>query len=138
SRRAISVSATNPAFSSRDGVMFDKFQNTLFHFPQGLSGSYQIPTSVTTIGTNAFEECQQLSSIGIPNSVLNIEQGAFGLCFSLTNITIPASVTNIGHIPFLICTNLIRIDVDANNPNYSSLDGVLFDNAQTTLIECPA
>ena len=30
------------------------------------------------------------------------------------------------------------INVDDTNPEYGSLDGVLFNQSQTTLIQCPA
>ena len=35
------------------------------------------------------------------------------------------------------CTSLTSINVDALNPAYSSVDGVLFDKAQTTLLQFP-
>jgi hypothetical protein len=38
---------------------------------------------------------------------------------------------------FLFCSSLISITVDAGNPNYSSQDGVLYNKAQTILIQCP-
>ena len=37
----------------------------------------------------------------------------------------------------LACTSLTGITVDAFNSFYSSVDGVLFNKSQTTLIQCP-
>jgi BspA type Leucine rich repeat region (6 copies) len=110
----IIVDTSNPAYSSLNGVWFDKAQATLIEFPFGLGGSYTIPNSVTSIATEAFY-----------------------LCTSLTNLTIPGSVTNIATNVFYGCTNLTNIVVNASNPAYSSLKGVLFDKAQTTLILFP-
>jgi hypothetical protein len=57
---------------------------------------------------------------------------------SLTSVIIPDSITNIGLQAFSDCTYLKNITVDAANPSYSSLDGVLFDKAQVTLLQFPA
>src|ERR1035437_8803621 len=50
---------------------------------------------------------------------------------------IPNSVTTIGYSAFSGCTSLSAITVDALNSIYSSVDGVLFNQSQTTLILCP-
>jgi hypothetical protein len=50
---------------------------------------------------------------------------------------IPNSVTTIGYSAFSGCTSLSAITVDALNSVYSSVDGVLFNQSQTTLILCP-
>jgi len=62
---------------------------------------------------------------------------AFSGCTSLTSLMIPNSLTNIGFAPFANCTSLTAIAVDALNPAYCSVDGVLFNKSQTTLIQCP-
>ena len=63
--------------------------------------------------------------------------GAFYGCTSLTSLTIPSSVTSIGNGAFWKCDSLTSITVDANNPNYSSVDGVLFNKNRTVLIQYP-
>jgi hypothetical protein len=70
-------------------------------------------------------------------TVTGIGDSAFSYSGSLTGIAIPASVTNIGDQALAACTKLARITVDAQNPFYSSGNGVLFDKAQTTLIQYP-
>jgi hypothetical protein len=97
-----------------DGVLFNKKQTMLIQFPGGKAGSYTIPNSVTSIGYFAFQDCTNLTSVTIPNSVTSIENWAFSSCTGLTAIT-----------------------VDALNSVYSSVDGVLFNKSQTTLIRCP-
>jgi len=61
----------------------------------------------------------------------------FEFCGSLTSIMIPSSVTNIGSAAFIGCTNLTNITVDPFNPNYASIDGVLFNKSLTSILECP-
>ena len=134
----ITVDTNNPTYSSSpDGVMFNKTQTTLVVYPTGRSGPYVIPASVTGIANSAFESCYNLTAVTIPNGVTSIGGTAFAMCNSLTNVSIPASVTSIGFFAFLWSWDLAAITVDGANPAYSSIGGVLFDKAQTTLIYCP-
>ncbi len=100
--------------------------------------SVTIPNTITIIGAYTFSECTSLTSITIPNSVTTIGRGAFSNCSGLTSVTIPNSVTTIGYNDaFWLCSNLTEINVEEDNPNYSSLDGVLFNKEKTLLILYP-
>ena len=68
-----------------------------------------IPNSVTSIGENAFSECENLTSITIPNSVTSIGNDAFSGCINLSSISIPDSVTEIGWSAFYCCENLKKV-----------------------------
>ena len=57
--------------------------------------------------------------------------------YALTSVCIPASVTSIGTYGFFGGTSNTGITVHADNPNYSSLDGVLYNKDKTTLIQYP-
>jgi uncharacterized protein (TIGR02145 family) len=94
-----------------------------------------LPASLTSIGQNAFYGCNGLTSMTIPNLVTTIGDDSFSFCHGLNDINIPSSVTLIGDRAFMNCTALINIDT--GNPNYSSLEGVLFNKTKTTLIQCP-
>ena len=99
--------------------------------------SVTIPGSVTTIGPDAFLGCSSLTNATLSNGVSYIGSVAFGDCYNLPNVTIPGSVTYIENQAFDGCFSLTAIQVDAQNSFYSSVDGVLFDKSQSTLIEFP-
>jgi hypothetical protein len=111
---AIMVDTNNPAYASGDGVLFNKIQTTLIQCSGDQAGSYTVPNSVTSIGYYAFGDCTKL-----------------------TNVMIGNSVTNIGVQAFADCDSLTAIMVDTNNPAYASVAGVLFNQSQTALIQCP-
>lgn len=67
------------------------------------------------------------------NSVESIGDFAFFYCCNLTNITIPSSVTYIGYYTFSYCGSL-NINAASDSSNYSSVDGVLFNNDKTILV----
>lgn len=92
---------------------------------------------LTHIGKRAFSACYDLTNITLSASVKNIEEWAFSGCDELISITIPKGVTSIGDRAFDGCTGITNFFVDANNAHYSSLDGVLFNKNQTTLIRYP-
>jgi hypothetical protein len=108
--------------------------NDTFYFCASLT-SVTIPNSVTSIGNDTFYNCDSLTSVTIPNSVTSIGYGAFGGS-ALTSVTIPNSVTSIGYGAFA-GRALTNITVVASNPDYISLNGILFDQAQATLIQFP-
>ena len=99
--------------------------------------SVTIPNSVTTIGSYAFDGCSSLASVSIPNSVTTIDNEAFYGCSSLASVTIGNSVTKISSTAFNRCSSLKGFYVDSNNPNYCSVQGVLFSKDKTTLICYP-
>ena len=85
---SINVSANNSNYSSVDGVLFNKDKTMLITCPEGKSGIYTIPNSVTSIGYCALIDCSKLTSVTIPNSVTNIGEAAFSGCSSLTSVHI--------------------------------------------------
>ena len=71
--------------------------------------SIHIPESVTSIGDYALRSCKSLSSIYIPEGVTSIGNYAFYYCTSLTSVYIPKGVTSIGERVFAYCTSLTSV-----------------------------
>lgn len=76
--------------------------------------SVTIGNNVTTIGDGAFEECLWLSRVTLGNSVKTIGEYAFYDCYSLMEITLPDSVTSIGSFAFSECARLYSVKLSDN------------------------
>ena len=70
-----------------------------------------IHPGVTSIGSRALEDCENLTSVSIPDSVTSIGDFAFGFCSNLTDITIPSCVASIGASAFVCCKSLTSITI---------------------------
>ena len=101
---SITVEAGNAMYDSRDNsnALIETKTNTLI---LGCK-STKIPSSVTSIGSAAFQFCEGLTSITIPEGVTSIGESAFEGCSGLTSIEIPSSVTSIGNYAFVDCIGL--------------------------------
>lgn len=111
--------------------------------------SVTIPASVTSIDNSAFSGCSGLTSVTYKGtSDPGSSFAAFTDCSKLTSafygcsgltgsLTIPSSVTSIGIAAFSSCSKLTSIEVDESNPNYKSIDGVLYSKNGEKLIQCP-
>ena len=97
-----------------------------------------LPGTLKTIGKYTYRGCTSLATVTIGEGVETIEGLAFYKCPALTDITIPKSVTSIGGSPFTGCTSLTSINVATGNSYYKSIDGILYNTAMTTVLNCPA
>lgn len=79
----IEVHPQNSAYSSHEGVLFNKSGTVLILFPPGRAGSYTVPDSVVRIEASAFSECLSVTSVMMPSSVTSVGDQAFYFCREL-------------------------------------------------------
>ncbi len=145
----INVNPNNTKYSSLDGVLFDKAQTTVIQCPRGKAGRATIPASITNLGHYAFGELPGLTAINVDTNN-TIYSSVDGVLFNKDQttlikcprgkdgiVTIPSSTTGIGDCAFDSCLGITNISVDPHDAYYSSLNGVLFNKDQTTLIQWP-
>lgn len=127
----LTVDGGNTHYSSENNVLYNKDKTTLLVYPAGISlisvSVYLVPSSVTTIESNAFYKAK------------------------FASVSLPSTVTSIGPTPFRLAENLkgIAINGDAGvgdkydesavlGSAYAVWNGVLYTKDFNTLIAFPA
>ena len=82
--------------------------------------SIDIPASVTTISSYAFDNCELLRSITLPEGLTSIGSMAFRSCKALKTIVIPDGVTTIIGGTFQGCDSLRRVTIGSGVTNIES------------------
>ena len=83
----INVNPYNNYYSSNDGNLFNKYQNTLIQYALGkTSKDYIVPNGVTKINDYAFDNCITLTTITIPKSLTTIGYNAFNWCSNIKTV----------------------------------------------------
>lgn len=112
----IKINENNTHFSSDSGVLFNKNKTQLINYPKGKTDTqYVIPDTVTNIKGLSFTNNGLVKTIQISKNVEQVESNAFRSCHSLENII-----------------------VAEENPNYLTIDGILYNKDKTDLICYPS
>lgn len=99
--------------------------------------SIYLPFNTKKIEAQAFFFSEKLENISIPDDCRSIGWESFSAC-SLISVNIPRNVSFIDKLAFNRCYKLVSINVDSENRWYASIDGMLCDKKQETLIYYPA
>lgn len=103
-----------PVVSIKDGALKDSL--TL--------KSVELPSSVVSIGENAFEGCLNLKTVNLEN-VTTIGDNAFNNCEKLTDVYLNDNTTNISSTAFTGCEALyINVDNYTNQKAYAIANSV--------------
>ena len=89
--------------------------------------SYDIPSTVKTIGQNAFDGCTSLASVTIPSIVTSIGQAAFNNCTALTSVTLPSTLTTLSAQAFM-GSGITSITLPAN---LKTMSNAVFKNCKS-------
>jgi len=106
---SFSVATSNPAFISKDGVLYSKNLDTLVSYPVNMQSEITFSTNLQSIGDYAFNSCTNLKTVTIPDTVTQIGEYAFLNCLSLKSVNIGSNVTSIGNFAFYGCSSLTNI-----------------------------
>ncbi|MBS7304785.1 MAG: leucine-rich repeat domain-containing protein [Eubacteriales bacterium] len=128
-------------------------------YKNGILEAMDLPTTVKTIGANAFSYCLSLKSLTLPSALKSIGNNAFLNCVSIESITlsegivtissnmfygwnalksvvIPSSVTSIGVSAFEDCTSLASVTF-ASGSQLNSIGDYAFKNTALTTFAFP-
>lgn len=153
------IEFVNPGiFMSINGIVYTNHRKKLFVCPRYKSGMVEVPAgvteicnkaflrshisgvklpdSVTTINSEAFAWCTQLSDCQFGNGLLNIRSWAFYRCYQLESITIPSGVRSLGPYAFESCIALKSVHL---NDTLESIGKRCFnDTYKLTELELPS
>lgn len=129
----IRISADNPNFSEKDGVLFNASGKTLVAFPAGRSGHYAVPTGTTEIGKFAFagSALETVELTGVRTVGISAFRGA-----ALRELTIPDSVTRVWAEAFCECEALRSVQMGSGLK--STAAGLFRDCALLSSVQIPA
>lgn len=162
---AINIEEGGQQYCSVDGVVYTADKTVLVVCPAGKAGKVTVEQTVTlvderafyyttltelefasygaqgcadmVIGVEAFSRAKNIAEIVLPDNVVEIKEGAFSQCASLKTITLPSKLKEFNSNIFT-GTNIQHINVSTSNPDYSSIDGIVFSKDMKTLIMYPA
>jgi ribulose 1,5-bisphosphate synthetase/thiazole synthase len=131
----ITVDTSNPNFTSKSGILYNKTKTKLIAFPAA-NGVITILESVTSIGEGAFAYCKNLINITIPEGITCIGEGSFHCCTGLKSITIPKSVVSLGKGAFTFWTDeqTINIPGHANKAEADAVWGIFWKGLCSAVI----
>lgn len=69
--------------------------------------------NITTVSSQAFKGCKQLTKVKFSNKVKTISGEAFSGCTKLKSVSLPSSVTTIGTGAFRNCKSLTKLKIGA-------------------------
>jgi hypothetical protein len=87
------------------------FYNRITYTSKESLKTITLPNTITSIGSNAFHSCYNLTNIIIPNSVVSIGNFAFAYCGKIGEVTITSSVSSIGDDAFSGCYGLTSLNI---------------------------
>ncbi len=113
SLNSFEVGAGNKKYSSDSGVLFNNDKTELIQYPAcNTVDTYEIPASVSTIRSYAFENCSTLKSLTIPGNIRTLGLAVFNGCSNLHSLSVPADMDCVGTntIPYFDgCVNIENI-----------------------------
>lgn len=114
-----------------------------FSFSNGSTGlsksslqSVVLPTTLVSIGDDAFYNCDGLTTMNVPNSVSKIGYASFQMCDGLVNVTLGSGLSALGDQAFYDCKKLKIININATIP--PTYGGYAFQYTNLSIVFVPS
>ncbi len=75
------IDRANPYYSVKDGFLTDLSETVIIMCPSGMDGTVTIPSTITRIADDAFEEVNMMTDLIVPDSVTHISNNAFSYSY---------------------------------------------------------
>ena len=109
---AINVDTANTYYASVDGVLYNADTTYLYYYPAGRpDGSFNIPSQVVQIWSNAFYGNQKLGAVKFGENVKYVGDWAFGRCPNLGYVELNDKLYEVYGYVFYECANLSEITI---------------------------
>ena len=156
---AINVNPENDFYSSIDGVLYDKQMTRLIVCPKMYEGNLTLPETITSIDDFCFYLCNNIESITFPKGLKSIGKYSFYYANVLSSLSLPENLESVGDhcfayssIPSIFISASIsylgkeafsgngftEFICDEGNPNYATIDGLLYNKDLSELIAYPS
>ena len=134
----ITVDAANENYAAADGILYNKAMTKLITCPAGITGSYTLPSTVTTLGFAAFEG-SRLSEVILPadSQLVTLGYRVFYNCDNLTTIAVPDGVQSIDNYAFAYCDNLATVTFGENSQLGGIYKSAFYNNLSLASIAIP-
>ena len=143
--KKIKISNKNKSYYEANGSIVEKASNKLFFCYKINGNSYTIPDSVKQIGNKAFRAQKKLKHLILSDNITKLNADSFDIAdgseeiprVKLESIHFGKRYTYSDNTYFPYFTSLKKVTVSEDNPNYRSIDGVLYNKDMTKLVIFP-
>lgn len=143
--KKIKISNKNKYYYESNGSIIEKASDKLFFCYKINGNSYTIPDSVKKIGNQAFRTQKNLKHLILSDNITKLNAESFDIadgseeipCVKLESIHLGKRYMYSDNTDFPFFTSLKKVTVSEDNPNYISIDGVLYNKDVTKLVLLP-
>ncbi len=130
---SIVIAEGNKTYSSENGLLYTG-SSLIWAPPKIKGGKVEIKDGITEIAQGVFMDNKSITELVIPDSVTTIGDKAFNGCTSLISVTIGSGLADLNPSAFSALPSLAAITVSDNNPNFKSVNDVLYSKDGKTLL----
>ncbi len=130
---SLNFAGSDTSYVTVSGAVLNKDKTKLYYVPNGKTGTYTVPATVTSIDSRAFLNCSKLTGIVLPENLKEISFDTSGMD-SLVSLTIPAGVTSISSNFYDKFPNLVISGYEGTEAEwYSNYHDVKFNKLARTI-----